>query len=209
MVGDDEFSPIVFNIIRAFVEYNQNPQMFAQTIYQAKIISRNTELKSIETFCDLLIAYTYIQLEMYVKASSIIYKIIKTVKIQGMQLIEHFAWYLLGEINIREKKLDVAYGMLNNATIQLERQGKASDFILMLLKYSMFKIMMFTGNYNKAEICINQAKYLKRKYNLNFNFDVEPEHYPLYNQDNSDYPDENSQDIEIIEHPVEEEREEQ
>ena len=158
MVGEDSFSPVVYNVISAFAQYNDNPQAFAEVIYQAKIMARQFGQKQIETFCDLLIGYTYIQMGMYPKASSIIYKIIKTVKIQGMQLLEHLAWYFLAEMNIREKKIDVAYGMLNNSTIQIEKQGRSSDYMLLLLKYSMFKVMMHMGNYQKAEICINQAE---------------------------------------------------
>ena len=207
MIGQDNFSPVVYHVINAFAQYNNDPQGFAEVVYQAKILSRNSGLKQVETFCDLLIGYTYIQMGMFPKASSIIYKIIKTVKIQGMQMLEHLAWYFLAEMNIREKKIDVAYGMLNNSTIQLEKQGRSSDYLLMLLKYSMFKVMMHMGNYQKAEICINQAEYLRQKYDINFTFDVEPEHHPLYNQEDEKQPQITEEEGEIIEHPKEESEE--
>ena len=157
--------------------YKDKPEQFAEEIYLAKLNSKMNNLAQIEIFCDLLIGYTYINLNSYRKAASIIYKIIKSVRNQGMYLLQHLGWYFLSEMNIRQKKFDVAYGMLNNSIIQLERYGKASDFVILLFKYNMFKIMMYLGQVDKAQICLNQAYYISQKYNIKFEFDVTPEHY--------------------------------
>jgi len=37
--------------------------------------------------------------------------------------------------------------------------------------------MMFKQQYDKAEICINHAKYIAAKYGLNFNFDIDANNY--------------------------------
>lgn len=177
MTSDDKFSKVVYHIINAFINHKNNYEEFAEEIYIAKLHSKARNLAQIEIFCDLLIGYTYINLNSYKKASSIIYKIIKSVKNQGMYLLQHLGWYFLSEMNIRLKKFDVAYGMLNNSIIQLERYGKASDFIILLFKYNMFKVMMFLGQVGKAQICLNQAYYITQKYNVKFDFDVTPEHY--------------------------------
>ena len=210
MSSDDLFSPVIYNIIKAFLECRENPQEFAEVIYQAKLSARYKSLTPIEIFCDLLIGYTYVQMELYPKASSILYKIIKTVKIQGMLMLEHLGWFFLGEMNIKQQKFDVAYGMLNNATIQLERQSKSSDYLLMLMKYCMFKIMMHLGQTAKAQICINQAQYLSKKYNISFEFDTDPEHYPVYNPDgdNNQMSEEEEEVIEPPKMPEENESEE-
>ena len=47
----------------------------------------------------------------------------------------------------------------------------------MLFKYNMYKVMMFKKEYEKAEICLNHAKYIANKYNINFNFDTDENHY--------------------------------
>ncbi len=179
MTSDDKFSKVIYYIINAFVNKKDNFEEFAEEIYLAKLHSKARNLAQIEIFCDLLIGYTYINLESYKKASSIIYKIIKSVKNQGMYLLQHLGWYFLSEMNIRQKKFDVAYGMLNNSIIQLERYGKASDFVILLFKYNMFKIMMYLGHVDKAQICLNQAYYITQKYNIKFDFDVAPGHYML------------------------------
>ncbi len=183
MIDNDKFSSIVAHLLKAFVSYKADNKMFAEEVYQAKILAHENKLVQIEILCDLLIGYTYINLENYEKASSIIYKIIKTVKNNGMFLLEHIGWYLLSEMNLRQHKLDIAYGMLNNSIIQLERTGKVSDFFTLLFKYNMFKIMMFKGDGEKAQICINQAFYITQKYGITFEFDTDPSHYYIVIED--------------------------
>ena len=180
MVGDDMFSGIVYSVVEAFSKRDGDPKQFAETIYQAKLRARKTGLTSIEIFCDLIIGSAYINIGAYEKASSILYKIVRSVKMQGMTLLEHLGWLCLGKMNYAQNKFDIAYGMLNNSTIQLEKNGKLSDYLLMLMKYDMFKIMMRKGQIPKAQICINQAQYISRKHEINFEFDIDPEHYPLY-----------------------------
>ena len=179
MTSDDKFSKVIYYVINAFINHKDNYEEFAEEIYLAKLNAKARNLAQIEIFCDLLIGYTYINLNSYKKAASIIYKIIKSVKNQGMYLLQHLGWYFLSEMNLRQQKFDVAYGMLNNSIIQLERYGKASDFVILLFKYNMFKTMMFLGQVDKAQICLNQAYYITKKYNIKFDFDVTPEHYML------------------------------
>lgn len=182
MIGNDKFSNIIYHILNAFVNSKDIPNQFAEEIYQAKLSAGRNNLHQIELFCDLLIGYTYVNLGYYQKAASILYKIIKSLKNQGMYLLQHLGWYFLSDMNIRLRKFDVAYGMLNNSIIQLEKYGKASDFVIMLFKYNMFKIMMYMGNVDKAQVCLNQAYYLKQKHDINFDFDINPENY-LFNTD--------------------------
>jgi len=177
MIGDDKFSTVVYSIINAFLCYKDNAESFAEEIYHAKLSAKNNSLAQVEILCDLLIGYAYINLGSYKKASSILYKIVKSVKNQGMFLLQYLGWYFLSEMNIREGKYDVAYGMLNNSIIQLEKYGKASDFLMLLFRYNMFKVMMHTAQSDKAQILLNQSYYLRQKYNINFEFDIDPEHY--------------------------------
>ena len=189
-------------IINAFINNKNTPVEFAEAIYQAKLAAKINNLAQIEIFCDLLIGYTYIKLKSYKKAASIIYKIIRSVKNQGMHLLQHLGWLFLGEMNIKQKKFDVAYGMLNNSIIQLERFGKASEFLLLLFKYNMFKVMIYLGDAEKAQICLNQAFYISQKYNLNFQFDTNPQNYILDDVENTE---ENTEENTVIDEPISQE----
>ena len=46
--------------------------------------------------------------------------------------------------------------------------------------------MMFMGQVDKAQICLNQAHYITQKYNIKFEFDVNPEHYIIEEQVSED-----------------------
>jgi len=177
MIGQDNFSGAIYYIIQAFTVGIKDSQQFAEIIYKAKLAAHKGNLTHVEIFCDLLVGYAYVLIDAHEKASSIIYKIIKSSKQQGMHLLEHLGWYLLSELNIKQRKFDVAFGMLNNSIISMERYGKASDYLMLLSKYNMFKVMMYLGETEKAQMCLNQAYYISQKYGINFEFDIEPEHY--------------------------------
>lgn len=177
MIGDEPFSKVIYHLLDAFKNAKDYPEQFAEVVYRAKLVAGKEHLHQIEVFCDLLIGYAYVLIGSYQKASSIIYKIIKSVKAQGMLLLEHIGWFLLSEMNIKLKKFDVAYGMLHNSIIAMDKYGKASDYLILLLRYNLFKVMMSVGELEKAQICLNQAYYIAQKYDINFKFDITPEHY--------------------------------
>ena len=76
-----------------------------------------------------------------------------------MTTLLYFAWFVMSELNLKQYNLEVAYGIINNSLIQLERNNTTSNYLLMLFKYNMFKVMMYKKQYDKAEICIGHAKY--------------------------------------------------
>ena len=85
--------------------------------------------------------------------------------------------------HLKQNKYEVAYGIINNSLIQLEKNNTSSEYLLMLFKYNMYKVMMFKKQYDIADICINHAKYIAAKYGIMFNFDTNAEHYATVEQD--------------------------
>jgi len=173
MSGNDMFSEILYHIINAFVNFKNKPEVFAQEIYKSKLTAHETMMFQFELFADLMIGYAYIELGSYRKASAIIYKIIKYAKLKGMHAITHIAWYVMSILNIREGKFDIAYGVLNNSDIQMERNGVNSDYMTMLNKVNMYKVLMCTNSVEQAQICMNQASYIVQKYGINFNLNID------------------------------------
>ena len=173
----DVFGNVLFNIINAFSSVDLDCKLFAEFIYKAKISAKCANLHQLELFCDLMIGYAYMKLDSFKKAESIIYKIIKTTNNNGMTTLLYLAWHVMSELHLKQNKYDVAFGIANNSLIQLEKNNITSEYLLMLFKYNMFKIMMFKGQYDKAEICISHAQYIAQKYGINFTFDTEQSHY--------------------------------
>lgn len=186
MSGGNIFSNILYHIMRAFTNFKNNPEAFAQEVYKSKLIAKESYMFKFELFVDLLIGYSYIQLNSFKKASAILYKIVKTAKEKGMLSIMHLTWYVMSILNIKQGKFDIAYGVLNNSNIQMEKSGGISEYLIMLNKVNMYKVLMCTGAQDKAQICMNQASYIVQKYGLNFNLNIDIKKLVLENQINNE-----------------------
>jgi hypothetical protein len=181
MNGEDAISAILYQIIYTFINYKDNPEKFAQEIYKAKLTSKETHLHIFEFFVDLMIGYSYINLENYKKASSIIYEVIKTTKEKGLNAIVHIGWFILSILHIKEGKFDMAYEVLNNSEISMEKCGVTSDYLSLLNKINLFKVLMCTNHKDQAQICMTQASQIVQKHKLTFNLNIDIEKFMLEN----------------------------
>lgn len=182
--ASDKFSSVIFHIIEAFTRCTHDYNVFAEEIYEAKIIAKCNGLYQFELFADLMIAYCYIKLNSLQKASMIIYKIIKTANENGMSNLLYVAWYIMSELNMAQGKYIVTYGIVNNSLIQLEKTDGANEYLLLLFKYNMYKVLRFRGQGENAQICLAQAQYFINKHGLTFEFDTDDSHYiPLEDPD--------------------------
>jgi hypothetical protein len=120
-----------------------------------------------------MIGYAYVELNSFVKSSAILSKIVKYANLKGMHAISHIAWYIMSILYIKEGKFDIAYGVLNNSDIQMEKNGITSNYMTMLNKVNMYKVLMCTNSTEQAQICMNQASYIVQKYGLNFNLNID------------------------------------
>lgn len=177
VVQEDKFGWIILNIINAFVENKGDNKVFAEYIYKAKVAAKSTNIKQLEIFADLFIAYAYLNIGLFKKSEFIIFNIIRESGNKGMMLILFAAWYIMSELHLKQNNYDVAFGIVNNSLIQLEKNNNTGEYLLMLFKYNMYKIMMFKKQYEKADICIAHAKYIASKYGIDFNFDTNENSY--------------------------------
>lgn len=166
--GNNVFSNICYYIIRAFTVCKNEPQEFAREIYKVKIIAKDAQIFCLELFSDALIGYSYVRLESYMKASYILYQVVRTAQAKGMNSAVSVAWYIMSIMNIMQGRYDIAYGILNNSSIQLEKTGTLSEYISLLNKVNLYRLLINTNEPEKAQICLNQAKYIIDKYKLNF-----------------------------------------
>ncbi len=171
--GNNIFTVIVWYFLRAFHNCKNNPTNFAKEVYKAKLMAKNAGLYCFELFADLLIGYCYIQLNMMNKALSIIYKIIKVSQAKGLNAITHIAFYVMSILNIKQGRIDIACGVLNNSEVLMEKNGGVSDYLTVLNKVNLYKAYMLANDKEKAKICMTQATYIVQKYNLNFNLNID------------------------------------
>lgn len=175
--GENGFSKIAYHIIKAFTEYKDNPKEMAKEIYKVKLIAKEESLYPFELFADLIIGYSYQELKSYFKASSILYEVVKASKDKGLNAVTFTAWFVLSIMNIKLGRFDIAYGMLNNSSIQMEKMGGVSDYLTLLIKFNMYRVMKCLNMDDKANICLTQAEYIVKKYSLNFDIDTDVEKF--------------------------------
>ena len=94
-----------------------------------------------------------------------------------MSALLYLAWYLMCEMHLKQGKYNVAYGIVNNSLIQLEKNSNSCEYLAILFRYALYKVFMYQGEHDKAQICIEQANYMTGKYGVHFEFDTDPEHY--------------------------------
>ena len=83
----------------------------------------------------------------------------------------------MSEYNLRMQKYDVAYGIINNVIIQLEKADNSCYYLLLLFKYNMFKVLMYMQQFDKAKPCVEQAISIAERKGINFVFDLDASHY--------------------------------
>ncbi len=163
---DEKFSKIALNFIKAFNDNRGDYKKFADNIYQAKISARMNKLTQIELICDLLIGYSYFRLKQNKKASSIYYNILESSMKNGLKMVTYLDWYLISMLKFEQKDIDVAFGIANNAIVQLEKDSTSGDFIFFLLRLLLAEILSAKGDNKSAELCLNNAKFISEKYGL-------------------------------------------
>lgn len=182
----DKFGSFIQNIIKAFLEMDNNYNKFAETVYKAKVAAKYAGQHQLELFADLLIAYAYMKVNSGDKAEYIVTKVINETNKYGMTNVLYSAWYVMSEIYLKLNRFKVAYGIINNSLIQLEKNDNTSEYLLMLFKYNMYKIMMFKNINDIADVCIKHAQYIASKYGIAFDFDTDPSHYVAVDADDDE-----------------------
>lgn len=163
---DDKFSKVIISIIKAFGEEKIDYTKFADNIYQAKISAKMNKLTQIELICDLLIGYSYFRLGQEDKASAIYYSVLESCTKNGLKMVTYLDWYLISLLKFEQQDIEVAYGIADNATVQLGKDHNAGDFIFYLFRILLSKIYEAKGNPQAAESCLNDVKFIKEKYGL-------------------------------------------
>lgn len=168
---NDKFYNIIANIISAFSQ--DDYKIFADNIHKAKINARIQKLSQVELLCDLLIGYSYFKLNEHKKASSIYHNVLERSIKNGLKTITYLDWYLISMLKFEQQDVAVAFGIANNALLQLEKDINSGDFLFFLFRILLSKILIAKNDIKSAELCLNNAKFIKEKYGLNFDINLE------------------------------------
>lgn len=170
---DDKFSKIVSSFVKAF-SHRDDCATFASDIYQAKISTKLHKLYQFELVCDLLIGHSYFRLKEFKKAASIYHSVLEQSAKNGLKTVTYLAWYFISLLKFEQGDFEVAYGVANNASIQLEKDSNSSEFLLLLFKSLLSKILIEKDEKKSAQLCFNHAIFIKDKYGLEIQVESPP-----------------------------------
>lgn len=172
-MDEDKFSKIIINIIKAFSEDRADYKKFADDIYHAKITAKLHKLSQMELLCDLLIGYSYFQLNQDKKASAIYDSVLDTSNKNGLKMITYLDWYFISMLKFRQQDIDVALGIANNSVVQLGKDPNSGNFMFFLFRLLLAEILVAKKDKASAELCLKNAKFIKEKYGLNFDVELD------------------------------------
>ena len=87
--------------------------------------------------------------------------------------IEYLSCVITGELYLAESRFEAAYSILNNNEILMQKNGFTNINISLLSKINMYKTLICLGKEAQAQYCYNQAIEIQKKYNLNFNLNID------------------------------------
>ena len=128
------FSKIVYLILQEISNVNGNYKLFAQNIYQAKLLSVDIHEAQLEYLCDILIGYAYAKMGVTQKADVIINDVLKKAEDSAIFNIVVISRYLLAKNKLLQNEPEEALILINDTLADIQRRGNQAKVF-----YAMFE----------------------------------------------------------------------
>ena len=156
--GAIPFTEMLYHILNAFLEI-ENPEEFANRLYNASLISSNTKNIQIEYFCASLIAYSYMKLENRDKAKQIIKIIQEKSAQQSLGTLNYLTCYFdcMCDMN-DENKLSNVLDTLSSLLQKIESDDNVCLYLNVIFKRLMAEALELSGDSKKSAFYLEAAK---------------------------------------------------
>ncbi len=128
------FSKIIFLILQELSQTNKKYKIFAQNIYQAKLLAADIHQAQLEFICDLLIAYAYAKSGVPQKADAIFDDVLKKSENSAIFNINVITNYLMAKTKLENGNTEDALLIINNALGYIQKHNKSKVFYAMFEK---------------------------------------------------------------------------
>ncbi len=128
------FAKIVYLLLQEFSEHKNDYKVFAQNIYQAKLLAENINQKQLELFCDLLIAYSYANIGIIQKAQAIYDDILKFSKNSAIFNINILTKYFDSLLKLKNNKTEEALLQVNDTLALLQKYDNQAKIFYVLFE---------------------------------------------------------------------------
>ncbi len=128
------FSKVVFLILQELSELKNNYKLFAQNIYQAKLLASDLHQIQLEYLCDMLIAYAYSKVGVSRKAGAIYNDILQKTENSAIFNIFILVKYLMVKDMLISENVEEALLIINDMLAELQKKNNESKVF-----YAMFE----------------------------------------------------------------------
>ena len=129
------FSKVIFLILRELSDLKNNYKLFAQNIYQAKLLASDLHQIQLEYLCDMLIAYAYSKVGISRKANYIYNDLLQKAESSAIFNIIILVRYLIAKDKIHSDNIEEALLIINDTLAELQKnKNEAKVFYAMFEK---------------------------------------------------------------------------
>lgn len=119
--NDPPFSKVIYLILQEFETHTNDYKMFAQNIYQAKLLASDLHQRQLELFCDLLIAHSYSKIGINQKAKLIYKDVIEKSSQAAIFNTLVTANYFLAKLYFAESESDEAMLLISDSLAIIQK----------------------------------------------------------------------------------------
>lgn len=128
------FSKVVYLILQELTKLKNNYKLFAQNIYQAKLLAHDIHQKQFEYICDLLIAYAYSKIGISQKTEYIYNDVLEKSENSTIFNIVILARYFISTMKIEFKDYEDAMLLINDTLSDLQKQNNQAKVFYALFE---------------------------------------------------------------------------
>ena len=151
------FSKLIYLILQEFETHKNDNKVFAQNIYQAKLLASDIHQKMIEMFSELLIADSYAKEGAKHKAAVIYNDILQKSENSAMYIMILLAKYFIARLEILKSNVSEALQIINDALALIQNNDNQAKVFYILFE-KMFIELAKNGNISSIDIKSEEQK---------------------------------------------------
>lgn len=128
------FSKLIFLLLQEFSVLKDDYKLFAQNIYQAKLLALDIHQAELEMFCDLLIAYAYSKIGINEKAESIYLDLLEKSETSAMFNMILLTKFFLAKLRLSQSEIEQALLLINDSLALIRKQNNQSKILYALFE---------------------------------------------------------------------------
>lgn len=138
------FAKIIYLILQELENNLSDSKKFAQNIYQAKLLSTDIHQKQLEMFCELLIAYSYANINLTKKAEKIYNDLLQNAENSALFGIDILAKFFIAKLHIQNSRYDAAILLINDTLALLQKHNNQFKIMYVLFEKLFIEIAKIT-----------------------------------------------------------------